>query len=321
MKFSVIIPVFNAEKYLSKCLESIINQTYDNWEVIALDDGSQDNSFSIMKKYSRLNGKIKVATKSNEGPGLTRNRALEMATGDYIVYVDADDYIEPDYFELLNNKIEEEHADVIFIDVIQESADGTVYKYEKMSDFANKNRKDLLGCQMTGFMPWGGCRKVASKSLILNNNIKYSQDPTGEEAIYSFELLRNAKKISFIEKNLYHYINHLGSQSKSQNCTWEVTLNKMNKHLEEKKIRDYYLECICSFAFTVMISWLLREIKRESIWKCRKNFIVQIDLFKKEYGWNIRKDYLRKEVRLLYPIVRHNILLPIVISAKFVKKY
>ena len=74
MKFSVIIPVFNAEKYLSKCLESIINQTYDNWEVIALDDGSQDNSFSIMKKYSRLNGKIKVATKSNEGPGLTRNR-------------------------------------------------------------------------------------------------------------------------------------------------------------------------------------------------------------------------------------------------------
>ena len=89
MKFSVIIPVFNAEKYLSKCLESIINQTYDNWEVIALDDGSQDNSFSIMKKYSRLNGKIKVATKSNEGPGLTRNRALEMATGDYIVYVDA----------------------------------------------------------------------------------------------------------------------------------------------------------------------------------------------------------------------------------------
>ena len=148
-----------------------------------------------------------------------------MATGDYIVYVDADDYIEPDYFELLNNKIEEEHADVIFIDVIQESADGTVYKYEKMSDFANKNRKDLLGCQMTGFMPWGGCRKVASKSLILNNNIKYSQDPTGEEAIYSFELLRNAKKISFIEKNLYHYINHLGSQSKSQNCTWEVTLN------------------------------------------------------------------------------------------------
>ena len=165
MKFSVIIPVFNAEKYLSKCLESIINQTYDNWEVIALDDGSQDNSFSIMKKYSRLNGKIKVATKSNEGPGLTRNRALEMATGDYIVYVDADDYIEPDYFELLNNKIEEEHADVIFIDVIQESADGTVYKYEKMSDFANKNRKDLLGCQMTGFMPWGGCRKVASKKF------------------------------------------------------------------------------------------------------------------------------------------------------------
>ena len=70
-----------------------------------------------------------------------------------------------------------------------------------------------------------------------------------------------------------------------------------------------------------MISWLLREIKRESIWKCRKNFIVQIDLFKKEYGWNIRKDYLRKEVRLLYPIVRHNILLPIVIAAKFVKKY
>ena len=320
MKISVIIPVYNAEKYIKKCLNSVIEQTYSDWEIIAIDDGSKDESYNILLSYAKYDDRINVKTKENEGPGLTRNRALDIATGDCIVFLDADDYIEPNYFELLNEKVVNEKADVIFIDVIQEAPDGTVLKYEKMSNFNSSCRKDILGCQMTGYMPWGGCRKAALRSLIEKESLRYTTDVVGEEAIFSFELLRHAQKICFIEKNLYHYINHPNSQSKNPNGTWEITLKKMTDHLEELNIRDEYDDCLNAFAFTVLISWVLRNSKHQSVGKCRKNFKEKINEFGKVYGWNIEPKYLRKELRILLPIVKNRLLFFVVIAAKFVRR-
>ena len=104
-------------------------------------------------------------------------------------------------------KIKKDKADVVFIDVIQETPDGRVIKHERMSDFSNADRKTLIGCQMTGYLPWGGWRKAALVSLVKNNNLVYGSSAGGEEAIYSFELLRRAEKIRFIKEDLYHYIN------------------------------------------------------------------------------------------------------------------
>lgn len=194
MKISVIIPVYNAGKYLEKCLNSVVAQTYSLWEIIAINDGSRDNSWEILCQYAEKDKRIKIDTKENEGPGQTRNRALDKASGDIIVFLDADDYIEPNYFELLVKIIIEENADVVFIDVIQESPDGKVIKHEKMSNFSKRSKKTILGCQMTGYMPWGGWRKAVLRSLIDEQHLRYTDRPAGEEAIYSFELLRHSRK-------------------------------------------------------------------------------------------------------------------------------
>lgn len=317
---SVIIPVYNAEKHLKKCIDSILDQNYTSWEVIAIDDGSKDSSYRILRTYALNDTRIKVATKANEGPGLTRNRALDRAKGNFIIFLDADDYIEPTYFELLNEKVNNEDADVIFINVIQEDIDGKVIKYERMSKFKNYNRKDMIGCQMTGYMPWGGCRKAVSRSLLEKNSLRYSSDMVGEEAIFSFELLYHAKKISFIEENLYHYVNHQGSQSKTPNASLKPILDKMRDHLKNKGIAEEYAECLNAFAFTVLILWLLGVAKKESVFDCKRMFENKITNFKKEYGWEIKRKHLRKEIRPLIFIIKNGFLLPVVIIAKLLKR-
>ena len=316
MKISVIIPVYNAEKYLRKCLDSVCNQTYMDWEVIAVDDGSLDNSYEILQEYAAKDSRFIIETKKNEGPGLTRNRALDKATGDYIVFLDSDDYIDKNYFELLARKYNETKAEVIFIDVLQEDINGKILRYEKMSNFKDLNRKDMIGCQMTGYMPWGGVRKATSRDLVERERLRYSEDTVGEEAIFSFELLRNANNVVFIEKPLYHYINHPGSQSKNPNGTWEVTLKKVEEHLEAKGIMEEYRDALASFAFVVLILWLLRFAKQNSLLETIKAVRKKTFEFESNYGWGLTQKYIRKEARILIPFFKYRFLIFIVLLAK-----
>lgn len=316
MKISVIVPVYNADQYLRKCLDSVLQQTYGEWEVIAIDDGSSDASYSILKEYAEKDDRFIVESKKNEGPGITRNRAMDMATGDMLVFLDADDYIEKEYFQLLSDAVTCHGADVVFIDVIQEGADGVIIRKETMSSFKTRSRADLLGCQMTGYMPWGGWRKAASRMLVEKHKLRYTADTVGEEAIFSFELLRNANKIAFIEKPLYHYINHPGSQSKRSDGTWEITLKKMKAHLKERGIEEEYRAHIASFGFILMISWLLRAAKENSLISVWRLFNQKRAEYIAEYGWSLNPEYLRKEVRFLVPFVKCHLLFPVVVAAK-----
>lgn len=319
MKISVIIPVYNSEKYLEKCLNSVIAQTYDNWELIAIDDGSNDNSYSILKKYAQEDSRFRVETKENEGPGLTRNRALDKATGDFVVFIDSDDYIENNYFELLVDKCKESGAEVVFIDVLQESEDGKILRHEKMSRFKGLNRNDMIGCQMTGYMPWGGVRKAASRSLIEREHIRYTDQTVGEEAIYSFELLRNANRIDFIERYLYHYVNHENSQSKNPFSTWDVVLENMKKHLERKNILKDYIVHLNSFAFVVMLVLITRFSKENSFLKTYTYMINLSTWFTNEYDWDMNKSFIRKDARVLIPLIKIGLFFPIVLAAKVLK--
>lgn len=316
MKISVIIPVYNAEKYLRKCLDSVCNQTYADWEAIAVDDGSLDNSYEILQEYAAKDSRFIIETKKNEGPGLTRNRALDEATGDYIVFLDSDDYIDKNYFELLARKYNETKAEVIFIDVLQEDINGKILRYEKMSNFKDLNRKDMIGCQMTGYMPWGGVRKAASRDLVEREQLRYSEDTVGEEAIFSFELLRNANYVEFIEKPLYHYINHPGSQSKNPNGTWEVTLQKMGDHLKAKGIMEEYRDALASFAFVVLVLWLLRFAKQNSLLETMKALREKTFEFQIKYEWRVTQKYIRREARILIPFFKYRFLFFIVLLAK-----
>lgn len=152
MKISAIVPVYNSEKYVEQCIESILSQTYQDWELILVDDGSKDNSLSILQEYANRDTRIHVIHQENKGPGIARNVGVDYATGDYIVFIDSDDRVYKDYFNLLSNKKE----DVVFIDVNQVDKNGNIIKKEYMSSYNNLSKDVFLRQQMTGKINWGG---------------------------------------------------------------------------------------------------------------------------------------------------------------------
>ncbi len=154
MKISVIVPVYNAEEYLKKCIISVVRQTYGNWELILVDDGSSDGSLDIATQAAEKDARIRVIHQKNAGPGAARNRGIKEASGDYVVFLDSDDYIDKNYFQLLVLKAR--INDVVFIDVCQIDGKGKLLKEEKMSQYKTWTKDRLIRSQMTGKVQWGG---------------------------------------------------------------------------------------------------------------------------------------------------------------------
>lgn len=154
---SVIIPVYNAENYVGRCIESLKTQTYSDWQMILVDDGSKDKSLEICQGYAGADNRIRVIHQENAGPGIARNVGLEYAKGKYVVFIDSDDYIEKEYFQLLSAHDE----DVVYIDVRNVDEDGRVLKEEYMSSNKRFSLDSILRRQMTGNISWGGGKKVS----------------------------------------------------------------------------------------------------------------------------------------------------------------
>lgn len=131
-KISIIIPAYNSEKYLERCIKSIINQKYTNIEIILINDGSTDNTSEICEEFERNNTNVVYISKSNEGPGETRNKGIKMATGDYIGFVDADDYIHKDMYQTMMNEAEKSNSDIVQCGYYQENEKGIIFKEEKL---------------------------------------------------------------------------------------------------------------------------------------------------------------------------------------------
>lgn len=102
---SVIIPVYNAEKYIERCINSVVAQTYNNWEMIVINDGSTDNTENIIREKAKADNRIQIYSQNNQGAGIARNNGISKATGEYIVFLDADDYVNKEYFSLLMEKM------------------------------------------------------------------------------------------------------------------------------------------------------------------------------------------------------------------------
>ena len=149
---SVIIPVYNAEKYVGRCIESVQAQTYSHWQMILVDDGSKDQSLEICQKYAGADNRIHVIHQENAGPGIARNTGIASATGNYVVFIDSDDYVEKEYFQLLS----EHDEDVVYIDVRNVDEYGRVLKEEYMSSNKRLSLDSILRRQMTGSINWGG---------------------------------------------------------------------------------------------------------------------------------------------------------------------
>ena len=209
---SVVIPIYNTEKYLSKCLESIINQTYQNLEIICVDDGSTDSSPKILEEYSKKDSRIKILSQPNSGQGVARNRGIDEASGDYIFFCDADDSLEPSAFEILVSKIEKTGADFVFFEAnIYDSNSGKVSDNSYFGAgmyvdlFKEKdvfNYSDVPDLIFRAFAPWN---KFFSLSFIRENNIKFCENLRFEDVAFHIKSFLLAHKIAYCDVCLYNY--------------------------------------------------------------------------------------------------------------------
>ena len=204
-KISVIVPVYNTSKYLSKCIDSLINQTFDDYEIIFINDGSTDNSANVIKKYK--NSKIKLINKKNEGQALARNLGIKKAKGDYIMFVDSDDYIDKDTLKITYKKALETKADIVCFDnylVINDKITDNIIKKIEGED----NLKTFI------LNNSGPCFKLIKKEIIQRNNLYFPSLNAYEDIaiVPSYSLFAN--KIVAINDKLYYYVMRDGSTMK-----------------------------------------------------------------------------------------------------------
>ncbi len=310
MTISAIVPVYNIEKLVGRCIDSVIAQTYLDWELILVDDGSTDGSLDVLKEYETRDSRIKVIHQENAGPGLARNKGIQNATGDYIVFIDSDDVIKPDYFD----KLSHETADVVFIDIDQVDEDFCVQRTEHMSDYQALSKDDLLRNQMTGKFSWGGWRKAVKTELLLKNKIGFTEHKVGEEAIYTFLLMHCAKSFSFIKGTVYEYVNRAGSQSDTKDDDpWGGAATALREKAMQMGLYEQYADTINAFIATAAIVSLDKMAGKYTKAEYRRKAKKRVRRYRREVDNNFPVDtkHMDTKAKLIYPFLKIGWIMPI----------
>lgn len=235
---SVVVPVYNAEKYLVKCLDSIINQTYKNIEIILVNDGSSDGSLKIINSYKKkYQDKIVVINKKNEGQGVARNEGIKISKGEYLTFVDSDDYIDKNMiFDMLNMAINL-NADIVYTNSMYEDIDNNII--EKKNELNADVVKNYILTQS------GPCSKLVKKNLIVENNLYFPKLRAYEDIAIVPVWALYTKKIVMLDKCYYFYLIHNGSTMKQINFNekmYDITdaINNVYSNYSKKKLLKTY---------------------------------------------------------------------------------
>lgn len=240
--------MFNAEGTLAKAIESVQAQTLSDWELVVVDDGSTDDSFEVLKSYARADRRIKPFHQQNLGPGAARSLALRNCVGEYVAFLDSDDYWETDFLEAVEAVASVESSDVLFIERTYERENGSYVGRSNVSNNRGLTKDRIVRHQMTGLIPWG-MGKVFRSHLLEEARAGFSNLEVGEEAIFSFEIVNAARSISFVEKPIYHYVKRPeGQHKKGGDDPWLPVVRAMSTHLDTVGELDKYKTTINSFA-------------------------------------------------------------------------
>lgn len=213
-KVSIIVPIYNVEQYLDRCMESLLKQTLKDIEIIMVDDGSPDNCQKMCDEYAKKDGRIKVVHKKNAGLGMARNSGLEVATGEFVAFVDSDDFTDIDAYRSLYDKAQETHADVVYAGFIMQNSDKTEsecfvldkeWNGKEIVSFLKSLIFDTLPDKETIWMSvWNGIYK---REIIEKNSIRFlsEREYLSEDVLFHTMLLPLCEKIVCIPKTFYHY--------------------------------------------------------------------------------------------------------------------
>ena len=317
-EFSIIIPVYNAASFLETCLNSIMRQSFTNWELLIIDDGSTDCSWEIISAFQKKDNRIKAFQQENKGPGSARNIGIDNAVGEYIIFIDSDDYIDSDYLNLLEEC--KRKCDVVFIDVLRVDEKGNAIELEKMSDYHAYDKDSLLRSVMTGKIPWGGVRKVVRRELIERHGIRYSNIRIGEEAVFSFNVLYWSKQYTFLSsKPVYMYVERNNSQSKLvDDDPWGETWRALRQELIDRELYTDYADTLNAFNVSSTVVSMDRICKyyngKDRIKKLQKRNVLYRQRNDERYAIDYKN--LDAKAKILIPFLRHSVLFPILIASR-----
>lgn len=294
-KVSIIIPVYNTSSYLDKCISSILNQTYNNIEIIIIDDGSTDNSLEILKKYQKIDKRIKVLIQENQGQGVARNYGIDEATGEYICFVDSDDRIDKFMIEKLLKNIIKENSDFSSCLIAFED-EKKVVRYKK-----NFNVKNLEGENQVkdsyfikNIFPIA-CNKIFKTNFLKKNNIVFPKVRKNEDMLFIHKVVLYSKKCSFINEVLYYAYRRKESTSRQVSLeniknTIELlekdkgNLKQLGKYKKfSKEYKSFYIRAV----FNIYLQGLyyesneIREIETLLLLSKFTSYLSQKDIYKK----------------------------------------
>ena len=236
-KVSVIVPIYNVENYIEKCLETLVNQTLENIEIILVNDGSKDNSEVIVKRFLKnYPEKIVYLEKENGGLSDARNYGIPYAKGKYVAFLDSDDYVEKDMYEKMYTLAKKENSDMVQCNFYWEYIEEQKRKLGDLEEYQNKKEMIVKG----RVEAWN---KLIRREVLENPDIRFPKGLRYEDVEFTYKLVPFINKVSFIKEPFVHYVQRGNSISNSQNeRTGEIfdILDNVIKFYKEKNVYEEY---------------------------------------------------------------------------------
>lgn len=294
---SVIVPVYNLEKYIGRCIESILRQSYVHFELIIVNDGSKDSSLEICKKYAEEDKRIRVVDRLNGGASAARNSALEIMQGKYVVFVDGDDWVSENYLENLYDALKIGNFDIVQCNYLATKEMGVV---KACSEF---NKRDVLEITKTQALNDGGYKVVIWGKIYsarIFDNFRFKEGTIYEDDASYYIFVNKAKKIAILKETLYYYF--LSNDSVMRNEKKEKSI----AFIEIYEERMQYFIDRCNYPLLegtygrcckVLIAWTADSIVNHT----NINDIAEfIKYFKKYYSKAMKSNYVRKKDKILF---------------------
>lgn len=316
---SIVVPIFNMEKYLKKCIESIINQTYTNLEIILVNDGSTDKSANICDEYKKIDKRIKVIHKENGGLSDARNNGIKIAKGKYIGFVDSDDWIDLNMYENMYNEMINSNADIVICGRVIEYGDGKSTKWYNKGRLEMNNIEALISLNSFCCFDMAAWDKLYKTKLF--DDIAYPYGKKCEDSYTTYKLFDKCKKIIYLPECYYHYYQREGSISNNTKVNMDYIYGSYEqlKYIEKKHPEILYVaKANYAFSNNAMYHYMLeKNIKDKNKMKQMLNEAKKYkkDVYNNKYISNKKK--LNFFIFIRMPIV-YNVL--VVLKHKIKKR-
>lgn len=302
---SVIIPVYNVEQYLRQCLDSVVNQTLKDIEIICVNDSSTDNSLAILNEYVARDSRIKVITQPNGGAGAARNNGLSASTGKYLSFLDSDDFFEPDMLELAYEKAEEDKADFVVFQSDQYYTDDDKFvqvawtlREKEIPPYTPFSHRQMTDNIFKVFVGWAW-DKLYNREFVEQNHLLFQEQRTSNDMLFVFSAVAIAKRITIVKKVLAHQRRDAkDSLSKTRENSWYCFYDALLALRERLKSEGLYRELEKDYINYALhfslwnINTLAEPTKTKLITKMKSEWFEELGIKGKseEYFYN-KKEY------------------------------